>query len=78
MVIVITGAVRPFAPAVLEEEAAQRVKGDIFSLDRLGIPLVLTMPDTMSVERRKILRALGARLVLTDGSKGMRGALPAK
>jgi cysteine synthase A len=40
-----------------------------------GYRLVLTMPDTMSVERRKMLRLLGAELVLTSGSEGMRGAL---
>jgi cysteine synthase A len=39
-----------------------------------GYPLTLTMPDTMSVERRKLLVAYGAKLVLTEGSKGMNGA----
>ena len=40
-----------------------------------GYKLILTMPDTMTVERRKLLSALGAQLVLTKGSRGMSGAL---
>lgn len=40
-----------------------------------GYPLVLTMPETMSLERRKLLQALGATLVLTPGSEGMAGAI---
>ena len=40
-----------------------------------GYPVTLTMPETMSVERRKVLAILGARLVLTEGVKGMKGAI---
>ena len=40
-----------------------------------GIPLTLTMPETMSIERRKLLTAYGAKLVLTEGAKGMSGAI---
>ena len=40
-----------------------------------GLKLVLTMPETFSIERRKLLKILGARLVLTEGSKGMKGAI---
>src|SRR5271170_2453259 len=39
------------------------------------IPLTLTMPDTMSLERRKLLIAYGAKLVLTEGARGMTGAI---
>ena len=40
-----------------------------------GYPLVLTMPETMSIERRKLLAAFGAKIVLTEGKRGMSGAI---
>jgi cysteine synthase A len=40
-----------------------------------GLKLVLTMPETMTAERKRILKVLGARLVLTEGAKGMKGAI---
>ncbi len=48
-------------------------------LSAIGVPrgykVILTMPETMSIERRKLLKAYGAEIVLTDGKKGMKGAI---
>jgi len=46
-----------------------------YDAEQRGIPLTLTMPETMSIERRKLLVAYGAKLVLTEGPKGMNGAV---
>lgn len=40
-----------------------------------GYPVTLTLPDTMSLERRKVLKILGAKVILTEGAKGMKGAM---
>jgi cysteine synthase A len=61
--------------AILEATSGNTGIALAFAAASRGVRCVLTMPDTMSMERRKVLVALGAELVLTPGAQGMRGAL---
>jgi cysteine synthase len=61
--------------AIIEATSGNTGIALAFAAASRGIECVLTMPETMSVERRKVLVALGARLVLTPGPQGMKGAI---
>jgi cysteine synthase A len=68
------GVLKPGA-TIIEPTSGNTGVGLAFVSSSKGYNLILTMPDTMSVERRNLLKALGAQLVLTPGVEGMKGAI---
>ncbi|TQV71805.1 cysteine synthase A [Exilibacterium tricleocarpae] len=68
------GSLKP-GMAIIEPTSGNTGIALCFVAASRGYPITLTMPDTMSLERRQTMKALGAEIVLTDGAKGMNGAI---